>query len=112
MIYKLGRYIFNKSLEEYYSFSDSSSAYSLKTDFSQQKNLNPQFRFDITFNYLLLREPLGLDVGFSVINFFNSAFESNRLFYFDPKSLDIVEKSEFTNLPRFFIININLNYTF
>jgi len=112
MIYKLGRYIFNKSLEEYYSFSDSSSAYSLKTDFSQQKNLNPQFRFDITFNYLLLREPLGLDVGFSVINVFNSAFESNRLYDFDPKSLDIVEKSEFTNLPRFFIININLNYTF
>lgn len=111
MIFKLGRYIFNKSRDEYYSYSDSSIAYSVTTDLSRQKNLNSQIRFDLTVNYLIFSEPLRLDVGLSVINVFNSMFESNRLFYFNPNNLDVTEKSEFTNLPRFFIININLNYT-
>lgn len=112
MMFKFGRYFFPKILDEYFSYSDSSFAYSLKTDFSKQENLDSQFRLDISLNYLILPKPVKLDIGLSFINVFNSKFESNRIYYFDSKNIDVVNRSEFTSLPRFFIINLNMSYSF
>ncbi len=112
MMFKLGRYFFPKILDEYYSYSDSSFAYSLRTNFSKQENLDSQFRLDISLNYLILPKPVRLDIGLSFINVLNSKFESNRIYYFDSKNIDVVNRSEFTSLPRFFILSININYTF
>jgi hypothetical protein len=110
LIYKLGRFIFDKNLDTYYSYSDSSIAYSVKTDLQSQKRLNPQLRFDISVNYLLFDNPIKLDIGLSLINIFNNQFESNRIYSFNENNHSIEIKSEFTNLPRFLILSLNLFY--
>ncbi len=109
---KIGRYFFYKTLDKYYSYSDSTIAYSLSTDFSNQGNLDSQFRLDVAINYIILDKPLRLDIGLTVINVFNEDFESNRIFSFDSRNIDVLSISEFTSLPRFFIANFNIGYTF
>jgi len=112
MIFKIGRYIFSKSLDKYYSYLDSSYAYSLKTNLEEQKNLNSQFRTDLALKYLVIKGQFNLDIGLTIINIFNSEFESNRLFEIDSEAQSVREKSEFINLPRFFIVTFNAKYQF
>ncbi len=108
--FRMGRYIFTRDLKQYYS--DSSYAYYISTDLTQQENLSPQLRMDLSADYLLLPAPVNLRFGLSILNVFNTSFESNRIYNFNAENLSLEEKSEYINLPRFFILSINIKYEF
>ena len=108
-IYNIGRYLFNKSINSYYSSVDSTYNYSISTDYNSQLILQTYFRSDISFFYNIYDSDFKLSTGVSVLNIFNNKNESQRNFSLDLLNKSIVANSEYFNLPRIIVFEISMS---
>lgn len=108
-IYNIGRYLFDKSINSYYSSVDSTYNYSISTDYNSQLNLQPYFRSDISFFYNIYDSDFKLSTGVSVLNIFDNKNESQRNFSLDLLNKSKVANSEYFNLPRIIVFEISMS---
>lgn len=108
-IYNIGRYLFGKSINSYYSSVDSTYYYSISTDYNSQLNLRQYFRSDISIFYNIYDNDFKLSTGVSVLNIFNNKNESQRNFSLDLLNKSIVANSEYFNLPRVIVFEISMS---
>lgn len=109
--YNSGKYFFNKNINTYYSTVDSINNYSISTDYNSQFQLKPYFRTDISFLYKIYQGNFNLNIGLSFLNIFNNKNESKKNFSLDLLNKRIVDKSEYFNLPRFLVLELNMSLT-
>lgn len=107
LIYNAGRYFFSQKINKYYSSVDSTYYYSMFTDHSSQLSLMPYYRMDISLLYQIIKGNFNLSCGLSIINIFDHKNESNRNYSLDLSKKSLLEKSEYFNLPRFFVFEIS-----
>lgn len=108
-IYNIGRYLFGKNIDSYYSSVDSTYSYSISTDYNSQLNLQPYFRSDISFFYNIYDSDFKLSTGVSVLNIFDNKNESQRYFSLDLLNKSLVANSEYFNLPRIIVFEISMS---
>ena len=109
-IYTSGRYLFSRQIESYYSSINTNYNYSVSTDYSKQFQLNPYYRFDISLLYKIIQGNFNLNLGLSLLNVFDHQNESNRNFNIDLSQAKLNSKSDYFNLPRFLIFEINIGF--